>query len=248
MMPRLREIARKCVSRRSVSPDLAQKFAEAGTPDEKAVDAEPFCWHLTHLFGAFPAVRDRHVSEFFPQFFRSGRYYGKTLGVDAFSFEKTIAEGDRIFDEMRRDALSAGPLRSDYFDQFGGEHEQVIEIIEDLRTGRAKVYSANLPNTGQVPNLPSESVVESPAVTAGGCLRPIMQPPLPSGIAGTLAARLAWVETVVEAALEGSRGKFVQALVLDGAVDSLETAEKLADELLAAHAEYLPHFRLKRSS
>jgi alpha-galactosidase len=45
---------------------------------------------------------------------------------------------------------------------------------------------------------------------------------------------------VVEAALEGSRDKFVQALVLDGAVGSMEMAHALADELLAAQAEHLP--------
>ena len=34
----------------------------------------------------------------------------------------------------------------------------------------------------------------------------------------------------------------LQALVLDGAVDSMDNAEKLADDMLAAHAEYLPRF------
>jgi alpha-galactosidase/6-phospho-beta-glucosidase family protein len=48
-----------------------------------------------------------------------------------------------------------------------------------------------------------------------------------------------WVETVVEAALEGSREKFIQALVLDGAVSSLEMARALTDDLLAAQSEYL---------
>ncbi len=59
---------------------------------------------------------------------------------------------------------------------------------------------------------------------------------------GTLATRLAWVETVVEAALEGDRRKVVQALLLDGWVKSVEMASELADELLTAHAEYLPQF------
>jgi alpha-galactosidase len=57
---------------------------------------------------------------------------------------------------------------------------------------------------------------------------------------GTLATRYMWVETVVEAALEGSRDTFVQALVLDGAAGSLGMAQALADELLAAQAEQLP--------
>jgi alpha-galactosidase/6-phospho-beta-glucosidase family protein len=81
------------------------------------------------------------------------------------------------------------------------------------------------------------------AVAEGGGLRPIVQPPLPAGIVGTLATRLAWVETVVEAALEGSRAKFIQALLLDGAVSSVEMAARLADELLAAQSEFLPQFK-----
>jgi alpha-galactosidase/6-phospho-beta-glucosidase family protein len=51
------------------------------------------------------------------------------------------------------------------------------------------------------------------------------------------------VETIVEAALEGNRDKFIQALILDGWVSSMDLAAKLADELLAAQAPYLPHLR-----
>jgi len=229
-MPRLREVAKE---------KLARFQASQGPSVE---ETSPFSWRLFLLFGAFPAVLDRHVTEFFPQFFRDGTYYGRRLGIDAYSFEATIAGGDRAYDEMQDHALSSRPLPPSYFDQFGGEHEQVIAIIDDVRRDARRVYSANLPNRGQVPNLPAEAILESPAMADGAGLRPIALPPLPPGVAGTLATRLQWVETVVEAALEGSRDKFIQALVLDGAVDSLETATALADELLAAQADYLPQF------
>lgn len=228
-IPRLREIA-------------AEKLAQRGKvpPDELNV----FSWELFDLFGAFPAVLDRHVCEFFTRFFWNGDYYGKKLGVDAYSFEDTIASGDHIFDEMKEVAFSDQPLDDEYFKRIGGEHEQVIEIIDCIRRDARVVYSANLPNRGQVPNLPTDAVVECPAVADASGLRPIVQPPLSPGIAGTLATRFQWVETVVEAALEGSRTKFIQALVLDGSVDSIETATKLADDLLTEHAEYLPQFRV----
>lgn len=226
-MPRLMQIA-------------DEKIAQLGErgPDELDV----FTWQMMRLFGAFPAVLDRHITEFFPQFFRDGTYYGKKLGVDAFSFEGTIAGGDEIFQEMREVAASDQPLGEEFFERIGGEHEQVMEIIESIRTDAGRVYSANLPNRGQIPNFPTDAIVEGPAIADGSGMRPIAQPPLPAGIVGTLATRLAWVETTVEAALEGSRDKFIQALVLDGSVESLDTAEKLADELLAAQAEYLPQF------
>jgi alpha-galactosidase len=228
-MPDLRRIAAE-----KIAQDLSTNSPET---------ANVFAWHLFELFGAFPAVLDRHVTEFFPQFFADGKYYGKTLGVDAYSFENTIAGGDRGYAQMREFALSDRPLPDGYGARRSGEHEQVLDIIEDIRRDAGRVYSANLPNRGQVPNLPDEAIVESPAVADGSGLRPLTQPPLPAGIVGTLATRFAWVETVVEAALEGSREKFIQALVLDGAVGSLEEATKLADELLKAHAQYLPQFQ-----
>ena len=239
-MPQLREIA---------APKLAAGFdtqTPAPTdPDDAMMHPREnlFSWELFRLFGAFPAVLDRHVTEFFPQFFREGRYYGRTLGVDAFSFEATIREGDEAYAAMERDALDSGPLPRDYFDQFTGEHEQVMDIIASIRTERGLIFSANLPNTGQVPNLPRDAIVESPAIADGAGLRAISQPPLPSALVGALATRYQWVETIVEAALEGSRDKLIQALVLDGAVTSLEAAARLAAELLAAQAAYLPQFK-----
>lgn len=230
VMPQLREMA---ATRKLDRADDISSFVCFG----------PFSWHLLEVFGGFPAAMDRHVTEFFPQFFSNGEYYGHTLGVDAYSFEGTIAEGDEIFHEMSALALSDEPLPADYLVQIGGEHEQVLEIVRSIREDAGRVYSVNLPNRGQVPNLPAEAIIESPGIADGAGVRAIAQPPLSAGIVGTLATRLAWVETVVEAALEGSRTKFVQALVLDGAVRSLEMAEQLADELLAVQAPYLPQFK-----
>ncbi len=244
-MPRLKAIAHERLAAGVDPSALGSGFAEAGTAqnvDLSKVD-NPFTWQCTELFGAFPAVLDRHITEFFaPMFHRKGSYYGVTLGVEAYSFQETIAYGDAEFAEMRRIAESPEPLPRTMHDSTGGEHEQVIDIIHSIRTDSGTVFSANLPNTGQIPNLPLGSVVECPAVASKNGLEPIQQRPLSSGIAGSLATRMLWVETVVEAALEGSREKFVQALILDGAVESVQQAYALADDLLAVQAQYLPQF------
>jgi alpha-galactosidase len=208
------------------------------------LDDNPFAWRLLRVFGAFPAVMDRHVCEFFPWFFRGKRsYYGKTLGINAYSFEDTIAHGDRICNDMRRIALSRRPLPADFFKTIAGEHQQVLDIIESIRRGRTQMCSATLPNTGQVPNLPAGAAVESPAVVDGYGVRALAQPPFPAALAGTLATRFAWAEVAVDAALAGSRDAFIQALVLDGAVPSVDAAARLANDLLAVQAAYLPQFR-----
>lgn len=236
-MPRLRQIAAARSGRLPrVEPDSPRGRP---TPFDDPTD-NPFSWELLHRFGAFPAVLDRHVTEFFPQFFREGAYYGRTLGVDVFSLEGTIARGDAAFAQMAEDAHAPGPLPADYFERIEGEHEQVIEIIDAIRGDTGRIFSANLPNTGQAPNLPPDVYVEGPAVAGGGGLRAVAQPPLPTALAGILATRFMWAETIVEAALAGSRDLFIQALVLDGAVRSLEEAAALADDLLQAQRGDLP--------
>jgi alpha-galactosidase/6-phospho-beta-glucosidase family protein len=85
-------------------------------------------------------------------------------------------------------------------------------------------------------------VLETPAVVDANGIHAIVQAPLPVAAAGILATRFAWVDVVVEAALEGSRRKFVDALIMDGGVRSPDMATALADELLEAHRAYLPNF------
>jgi len=216
------------------------------SPFESSMDF-PFAWQCLAWFGAFPAPQDRHITEFFPQFFRDGKYYGKMLGVDEFSFEGTIAIGDQIYEEMRRDALALegadGPLTEAAFNKQSGEQEQVVEIIQAVRQNSHLQIFANLPNSGQAPNLPSGAVLETPALVDANGLHAIVQPPLPPGAAGVLAGRFAWVEAIVEAGLEHDprrrREKFIEALILDGAVDTPDGAASLADDLLATQSAYL---------
>ncbi len=232
IMPRLKEIA-------------AQELAKRETDPEAYDLPGGLCWQLLLTFGAFPAVGDGHVLEFFPGLFPNGEFGGKKIGVEWHPFERIITWGDGIYEQMKETAFSKEPLPPDYFETIAGEgeHEQCIDIIDSIRQDKGEVFSANLPNSGQAPNLPPEAVLEAPTMATAAGMRPIAQRPLPSGVAGTLATRLCWAETVVEAALEGSRGKFVQALVLDGWVKSIQMAQELADELLAAQAEYLPQFQ-----
>lgn len=246
LMPRLREIANARLRNvpQSDTPQ-ASSLSEADSPFHAEIAGvdNPFTWRLFQIFGGFPAVLDRHITEFFPQLFQSGKSYGRVLGVDAFSFEGTIAAGDRSYAEMREVAFASGPLPAGYLKRLSGEHEQALDILQAIRRDSGTVFSANLPNSGQVSNLPLEAIVEAPAIATAEGLRHIAQPPLPAALVATLATRYQWVETIVEAALEGSRDRFIQALVVDGTVTSLEQATTLADDLLRAQVDYLPWYR-----
>ena len=245
--PKMRGLAEDALNHAEMKKNLGKQFWEAGT--EKRGIATPhhknlFCWQLFKAFNAYPVPGDRHACEFFGRMFASkNSYFGRTLGVDSYSFEHVIKYGNDIYAEHGKLALGRKPLSAEFFESISGEHEQVIDIIESIRLNKGKSYSVNLPNEGQVTNFPKDAIVESPALADAYGIKPVHQGAVSAAIAGTLAARFQWAETVVEAALEGSREKFIQALVLDGAVASMDQAAKMSKELLNAQAQYLPRFK-----
>jgi alpha-galactosidase len=223
---------------------LGAEFPEMGKTPQGVMRAadNPFCWELFETYGAFPCPGDRHVSEFFPQRFPGGKYYGKTLGVDAFSFEKTVESGDARFQLMKDRAYGRQPLEESIFRRVPGEHEQLVSILDCIETDGRRFFSMNVPNRGAVANLPSEAVIELPVAACARSLTPMHIGALPAFIAAILNARLAAYEVTVEAALTGSRKLFVEALLADGAITDPIAAIKMADELLAAHKQHLPQF------
>ncbi len=223
--------------------DPARLFAAAGdTFAENHITNHPFSWSLFEAYGAYPSASDRHVVEFFPERFPQGRYYGKTLGVDAFSFEQIIALGDAIYADMRAQALGEKPLDQGVFERQEGEHEQLLDILRSIERDERRVFSVNLPNAGAVPNLPAGAVLEMPAVATARGLRPLQLPDFPDTLAAIIARKLGAIRLTVEAALRGDRRLFVEALLADGSVTDPATAEALMTELLEAHRRYLPNF------
>lgn len=237
---RLAEERGEAVDRASLGWD----FPEMGAPARDTFRAadNPFSWSLFETYGAYPAVNDRHVVEFFPERFPRGQYVGQTLGVDTFSFEATIAQGDRIYADMRAQALGEQALDERIFARGPGEHEQLLDILRSMRGDTRRVFAANLPNRGAVPNLPAEAILEIPAAATATGLRPLQIPDLPAPLAAILTRKIAAAQLTVEAALAGDRRLFVEALLADGAVTDPKVATQMVGELLDAHQAYLPNF------
>ena len=217
-----------------------EAVAEPGA-DARAV-GDPYCWELFAALGVYPAPGDRHVCEFFPERFGENGYYGKTLGVDAYSLERVIERGDNTYEKMRQLAADPGPLPPSYFDRHIGEHEQLLEIIDVIECDGRRVYSVNVPNDGAVDGFPSTAVLEMPALATSRGLLPLCVRDFPVPAAALLARHIAAAEVTVEAALRGDPALMGEAIQIGGAVPHAESARRLADELIAGQREHLPQF------
>ena len=117
-----------------------------------------------------------------------------------------------------------------------GEGDSVV-------TGTRRDLPVNLPNRGQVPDLPAGTVVECIGTVdgAGVKARDVARP----GALGEHIRRVVTSqELTVEAALTGDRTKVVQAMLADPIAGALpmEHVVAMTEDLLAACAPWLPQF------
>ena len=105
------------------------------------------------------------------------------------------------------------------------------------------VTNVNIPNVGQIPNLPLGTVVETNAVFRDGRLEPVMAGPIPQEI-DALVRRIANAQ--VEIARAGRERDLDRAFTVfcnDPLVDlPMSEARKLFDEMVEGTKEYLKEY------
>jgi alpha-galactosidase/6-phospho-beta-glucosidase family protein len=119
----------------------------------------------------------------------------------------------------------------------------VAPILDALITGKAASFPMNLPNEGQVTDLPAGVVVECIGRTEDGTVRP--RDVASAGAAADLLRRVvSSQELTVEAALTGDRRTLLQAMLIDPICGSLplEHVVAMRDEMLQATLAWLPAF------
>ena len=122
---------------------------------------------------------------------------------------------------------------------------EVVDIIESLIENRSEVFAVNVPNRGAIPNLPDDAIVEVSSVVDAYGVHPLQMPALPEPIAAHMRQHIAVEQLTAEAALTGSRRLALEAFLEDLHVQRHllpAEAEKLMDEMLAAHKKWVPAF------
>jgi len=192
---------------------------------------------LLARFGVLPAAGDRHLVEFFPGFLTEESGWGKRWGVEITTIEgREWWQGRHIADMeemLESDGVSSVP-----------SGEMVAPVIVCREQERAGWFPLNIPNAGQVPDLPPDAVVESMCIVDGQGVRGRDEASLPPAIAEQLRRVSASQELTVDAACSGDRDAVFEAMLTDplaGRIDYHELG-RMTDELLAATSAWLPQF------
>jgi alpha-galactosidase len=218
------------------------KYGGLAKRPQEPQGSQPLCVGLFRQFGAYPGPGDGHVAEFFPQLIRS-----TVKNLDHFQGEaiRYVRESyPKLTQKMKALADGSSELNTEVFArEMAWEHTQLLGILVSQQDNLNQTYYVNIPNRGHIHNLPDGVPVEIPARVDAAGLHPYALGDLPKSLVPALAQRAAVLEIIIEAAMEGSRRKAVQALANDAYCTDLSAAERCVDELLKAEAKYLPSFR-----
>jgi alpha-galactosidase len=220
-------------------PELAARVV-SGELRPDADDDSVFADHarvkarLFQLYGALPAAGDRHVAEFFGSFINEQTGWGA-----AYDLYLTTVADRRAMEAEARGRIEAALRGDEPLAPFMAEPsgEAAAEILAAwLGHGRYQGI-LNLPNQGQISNLPPEVIVETEGVVDAGGARPVAFGPLPDGVAAVVGHHARLQEMTVRAGLSGDRALALQVLLNDplSARLGIDAAETLLDELLAAN-------------
>jgi 6-phospho-beta-glucosidase len=120
--------------------------------------------------------------------------------------------------------------------------EAAAELVASLLDATGDVQVVDVRNEGALPDLPADAVVEVPARIDGSGARPLPLRPLAPEMLGLVESAKAYERLTVAAAVSGSRGAALKALLANPLVRTYETAASLLDPLLEANRQYLPRF------
>jgi alpha-galactosidase len=195
-------------------------------------------FELFRRFGVLPGSSDTHVSEFFAGFLSPVSDFGRDWGVFHYGLrghQRDKEADDRgVTELLASDEISPWP-----------SGELAAELLDGMVTGTERHLPVNLPNQGQVENLPPDVVVECIGATGSDGPRPRDVARVESVLGEHLRRVVAAQEMTVDAALTGDRTRVIEAMLADPVAGQLayEHVIAMTDELLAATAAWLPQFR-----
>jgi len=220
------------------------KYKDSGNdayPDIKRLAPEYFRTHqeidgmrlnqfILENYGYIPYTGDSHYGEYVHWAWDVADFTGITRFRETYR-EMTLAEGRKI-KRLIRKGKGASLVKPD--------HERAIPIIEGILTDQNyEELSVNLPNRGLISNLPSDLVIECPAIINGSGIHGIPLGEYPKGLAALLRYQGSVQDLCADAAIFKSKRLAFQALVADPCVTSPTEAKLILDRMLELQALHL---------
>jgi alpha-galactosidase len=200
---------------------------------------EPLTRDVFSAFELFPIPGDTHLCEYLPWVADSQTKPWDKYNIRLYDWDMMAAVRDFELDRLNDMATGAATIEG----LLDTDSEGALEMIENQVCATTHYHlAANLPNVGQISNLPLGCTVETPVIVNGAGIQPVHMGAMPEPVAALLRRETTAAQLCVDSAVEGSREKALQCLLLDPVITDIGTARKILDDYLTSYKEYLPQY------
>lgn len=221
---------------------MIEKYQQDANTDKKhftSIDKVKF--DLFRKFGVIAAAGDRHLAEFSPSTYLDIYERPKEMG-----FHMTPVDW-RKKDAIQKIELTIGQIEGKKELTLEPSDEEGVDQIRALLGYHTLVTNVNLPNIGQLPNLPLGAMVETNAVFSSDSLKPILAGKMNRNVTALVLGHVMNQLNFIEAYFEENKQKIFETFYTDPAVKRLsrDTAKKMFNELIDGTKEYLEEWVIK---
>jgi alpha-galactosidase len=200
---------------------------------------EPLTREVFNAFELFPVPGDTHLCEYLPWMSDPVTKPWEKFNIRLYDWE--VMAGLRDFSLDRLNEMANGSLPVDSL--LDTDSEGALEMIENISFAGSHYHlAANLPNVGQISNLPVGSIVETPVHVDGAGIHPVHVGALPEPVAELCRRELMIAQLGIDAAVEGSYEKALQCLLLDPMISDMHVAKNVLNDYLNTYKQHLPQF------
>ncbi|MCI0518995.1 MAG: hypothetical protein L0Z70_01915 [Chloroflexi bacterium] len=212
-------------------PLLRERFARLPT------DFEPLTRTVFSAFDLFPIPGDTHLCEYLPWMSHPETRPWEKFNLRLYDWE--LFANVRQFSLMTLNEMAEGRMAVDSL--LETDSEGALEMIENLAFAGGHYHlAANLPNQGQISNLPPGAIVETPVYVDGAGVHALPVGALPEAIAALCRREITAGQLCVDAAVNGDRRAALQCLLLDPVIADLSHAEQVLQAYIEAYGKLLP--------
>ena len=229
-----------------VYKEFADKYYEEGfnEPDRNWANSSFNSAHrvkfdLFRRYGYIAAAGDRHLAEFMP----GDEYLKDPETVKSWKFGLTTVQWRK--DDLRQRLEKSRRLASRKSEvDLEPSGEEGILLMKALVGLDRVISNVNIPNDGQISNLPLDAVVETNAVFSRDSIKPLFVGKLPENLSALIQPHVENHRMILEASLNYDRDLVVKAFLNDPNTNAKcrdeKEIRKLVDDMIRGTEKYLP--------
>jgi maltose-6'-phosphate glucosidase len=148
----------------------------------------------------------------------------------------------KVFAECA-DIVAKGSAKDSHLVHNDAHGEMIVELALSILHNKQETFIVIVPNNGIISNLSHDAMVEVAASVGINGAAPYAFGAIPTFYKGLIENQYAFEKLTVEAFVEQSYAKALQALTLNRTVVDAKLARKILDDLIIANKSYWPELR-----